>query len=147
ATIGGNVVLQGKISADVSGQSLHVRTTGTFTNQGTLEAKNSGTLNMASLSGNVGTGMTISSGGALVLGGTYTIDTSPTIAAGTALYLQGNVTLASPGIISASGASVYVDGTLNNLDTTLQVGDAAGTWYVHGGTISKGTVTVSSGAL
>src|SRR5262249_12835212 len=133
--------------ADVSGQFIQVRTSGTFTNSGgTLEAKNSGTLNLATLSGNVGTGMTASNGGALVLGGTYTIDTSPTLAAGTALYLQGSATLASPGVISATGASVYIDGTLNNLGTTLQVGGAAGAWYVHGGTISKGTVAVDSAA-
>jgi len=46
ATIGGAVNLLGKISADVANQSLHIRTTGAFTNQGTVEAKNGGTLNV-----------------------------------------------------------------------------------------------------
>src|SRR5205823_9034984 len=51
-----SIINQGKFSADVSGQILQVRTSGSFTNPGTLEGKNGGNLNVTTLQGNLGSG-------------------------------------------------------------------------------------------
>ncbi len=141
-TTGAHVVNQGKISADVAGQWLQVRTLGDFTNQGNLEAKNSGLLNVATLVGNLGSNVSLATGGSISLGGSYTIDRPMIVPNGTNLYLGGTPTLGDPEIIASTG-NVYITGLLDNTNKVLLQNSVTGSWTVLGGTIKGGTVQTS----
>jgi hypothetical protein len=119
------IVNQGTISADVSGMTLRVQG-GTLTNQGTLEAKNGGTLTLANMWSNAGT---INAANSTVnLGGVFT-----------------TAGLNLPAFVN-TGGTVNLTGTLDNTGTTLALNAATGSWNLAGGTIKNGTLTASGGS-
>ena len=90
ASQGAALVLQGRISADTAKQWLHVRTSGAFTNDGTVEAKGGGTLDLASLQGALGAGVALGDSGTLWLRGNYAVDQPLTTGAASTLNLGGS---------------------------------------------------------
>ncbi|MDA1054544.1 MAG: hypothetical protein O3C40_29280 [Planctomycetota bacterium] len=142
-----HVILQGTIDANVSGQKLYVRTTGNFTNDGTIKASNGGLLGVDKLQGDLGTvaevvGSTVSltgnytvnepvvlsSGASLTLGGTWSNVAGITTTSST-LHLAGAFTTANVGTIDGSGSTIAVTGTRDNTGGTV-VMDAAANWVV-----------------
>ncbi|MDB5357081.1 MAG: tandem-95 repeat protein [Phycisphaerales bacterium] len=124
----GNLVNQGTISADISGQILNVTAPGTFTNQGAASA---------------------ASGGILDLNNTWS-SAAGTLAvnAGT-LNLGGNFTTAGLDLpaFTRTGGTVNITGTLDNSTTgPLTFNAATGSWALSGGIVSGGTITETGGA-
>src|SRR5207247_1130534 len=110
-----------------------------------IRAEGGGTLEVATLQGNLTAGIQFGSSSAIVLGGTYTVDQAITVPAGNALYLGGSATLASPGIISAAGATVYITGTLTSTGGTLLLNATTGNWQLLGGALASGTTVLATG--
>ncbi len=114
----------GLISADVSGGTILVNATG-WSNTGTLEAINSGTLTTSGTWSNSGTMQAV--GGTLNLGGTF----------------------ASAGVQSLLGSAgtVNLTGTMDNTGNAFTLNATTGSWNLMGGTIKNGTVTETGAAL
>jgi hypothetical protein len=69
-----------------------------------------------------------------------------TAAGGSTVILGGTVTTAGLGNLSATGATVRVQGTLDNTGATLNLAPALGVWYLDGGTIKNGTIASTGGS-
>jgi hypothetical protein len=118
----GMLANQGRISADIAGQSVSI--TGRFTNSGVIEAIGGGTLNLLADS--------LSSAG--------TVRAGP----GSTLNIGGQASFAGASFDTAAG-TVNLRGTLNNAGNTLALGASTGSWNIDGGTISGGAVTTAPG--
>ena len=114
------VVNQGTISADVSGGTITVNAQ-PFSNLGLAQGINGGTLALIGAWNNSGT--LVESGGAI--------------------YLGGNFTVANVGTVNQTNGAIYVTGTLTNTGTLTL---ASGPWVLNGGTILGGNVVASNGA-
>ena len=115
-----SVINQGTISADVANGTITIAGQ-PFSNQGLAEGINGGTLALIDTWNNSGT--LVESGGALNLG--------------------GNFTLTNIGTLNQTNGTIYVSGTLTNTGTlTLNTNNI---WVLNGGTILGGTVAVSNG--
>jgi hypothetical protein len=151
-TIGDNAALalvnQGTINANASGQNLNVNQGGgVVTNTGTLEATNSGTLNLIGAITNTGGAITAN-------GGTVNIDNA-TITGGTLKATGSNVmqTVGSSDLVgvtistgstydTANGATTRLDSSLTNQGTFL-IDGSAGNAIVNLGS----NVTLSGGGV
>ena len=163
-----SIINQGTIDANVPGIiDINDISTGIFTNTGTIEATNGGTLNTHGLTGNLGKvavngsgsvlsldgsnyvnnlGVTVPAGTTLTLKGTWSNAGGLTINAGT-LNLGGSFVLANLGTINRTGGTVYLFGTLTNTGTTLALNATTGSWILGGGgTILNGMITSNGGA-
>ncbi len=121
----GTFTNQGTISADVSGGAFRLEGTN-WTNSGTIQAQNGGTVTLARSWTNSGT-----------------FD----VAAGSTLNLAGTFATSTLGTINSAGATVNLTGTLTN-DAPLTLNDTTGSWRFAGGTIDGGTIaTTGSNAL
>ncbi|MCY2953144.1 MAG: hypothetical protein NTU53_14365, partial [Planctomycetota bacterium] len=150
-----SVVNQGMIIPDVSGTSIVINPSGTFTNQGTMGASNGGTLYINGMTGNVGATLLSGSGSHLWLYGTYVIAPEIAAPAGTTLSLNGNwsnaggitttsatlnlggrFTVAGLGTLNRSGGTVNLTGTLDNWSPAapgnLAVNAAAAEFVIFG---------------
>ena len=121
------IINQGTINADVAGTSLTIYpgNTGTFTNQGSLQASNGGTLNVNGAWSNTGT---IS-------------ETNST------LNLGGSFSTAALSPLNRIGGTVNITGTLDNIGNTVTLDAANGSFNLAGGTIKGGTVATVSAAV
>ncbi len=157
-TLGSNAVVQGgrgqisgpaltnygRISANVSGQSLDVRPT-TFTNHGVLEALNGGTLSL----GATGTTWTNTAAGAIsATGSTLTLDGNwsnlgTITATDSTVNLGGSLTTEGLGVFSRTGGTVNLKGQLDNRNDAITLNDTTGTWRMAGGTIQGGRLYLS----
>ncbi len=118
------LVSDGTIDANMNGQSISIINS-VFTNNGTAEATNGGTLNINAASwSNAGT-ITGSSGAVVDLGGTFTT--------------------AGIGTFNVNGATVNITGTLDNSNNTLALNSATGSWNLNGGTIKNGALAFAGG--
>jgi hypothetical protein len=125
ATIGGSTLVnQGAISSQTSGRTMTISPTTSFTNQGTLEAKDGGTLSLNGMWSN--TGVLNLDGGTFTLGGNFTT---------AGLNLPA---------FTRNGGTVNVTGTLNNAGATLTLNAATGSWNLVGATISGGVLDLSA---
>jgi hypothetical protein len=159
----------GTITAASSGGALTIDPT-TFTNKGAIDISNGETVTIEPTNftnaakgviavgadstlyltpggswSNLGS-ITLASGSSLVLGGSFTFGGSLgsiTLASGSSLYLGGSFTLAGSGTVTNSGATVYIDGTLDNTGGTLNGSSVLGQAVLDGGTVQGGTVTPS----
>ena len=122
---GGNqtpLVVQGTI-ASTGGENISIYGAG-WTNSGTLEAENGGTLR---------------------LNGTWT-DSGTIIAdSSSAVYLGGTFSLGSSSSFGGAG-SLDLTGTLDNSGTTLSIDTSGLTLALLGGTVNGGTIDLSGGA-
>ncbi|MCE9591901.1 MAG: Ig-like domain-containing protein [Planctomycetes bacterium] len=126
---GGNnvsIINQGAINADVNATGLALRPTGTgvFTNSGSAQATNGGTLNLTGTWDNNGT----------------LSETNST------LNLNGAFTTPDIGTFSRTGGTVNLTGALTNTGNTLALNTTTGSWNLAGGSIIGGTVTATGGA-
>lgn len=62
------------------------------------------------------------------------------------LDLGGTFTVAALGTLRRQAGTVNLTGTLSNAGTTLTLDDTTGDWFLSGGTIDGGTVTLAGGA-
>ncbi len=114
---------QGLISADVAGQQIRVDTIGTFTNSGTLEAINGGTL---AIGGEiVNTGAIRATGGTVELFGRYSSDLVESI--------------------QRSSATINLGGYLENTDRVLDMDGATAWRFINRFTLKGGTVNLPAG--
>ena len=117
------VINQGTIAADVGGGTIMVQAQ-PFINQGTVEARNGGTLVLAGNWSNTGT----------------IRETNGT------LNLDGTFTVSSLGSIQRTGGTVNILGTLNNTGTTLALNTGSGSWVISGSALIRGgTITTIDG--
>ena len=114
-------VNQGTIISNVAGGPINLDG-GAWTNSGSIEASNGGSLNLLDTWSNSGS-LSISGTGSLNLDGTWSSTST---------------------ITAAAGATVGLNGTVANTGNTLQLSGAA-TWNLSG-TINGGTVALSNGA-
>ncbi|HQU42601.1 MAG TPA: choice-of-anchor D domain-containing protein [Pirellulales bacterium] len=120
-----SIVNQGTILADVAAGTINIQPT-TFTNQGTVGAKNGGTLSLYNSWNNAGV---------------ISVDNTST------LNLGGSFTWAGLGTLNRSGGSVNVTGTLDATNALMALDAATGSFNLLGGTIKGGTITEADGAL
>ena len=137
--ITGTFINQGTINADLAGRTAgstadeDLTLIGTgWINQGTLQVDNGATLNTAGTWSNTGK-MNVQAGATLNLGGSFTT-------AGLGIFAP-----APAGSFSRTGGTVNVTGTLDNTGSTLALDSRTGGWNVFGGTIIGGTITTSGG--
>ena len=157
------VINQGTIIADASGRTIAI-TAHRFTNLGSLQALNGGTVEVANLLGDSGP-MSAANNGVLALAGSWTFTNAVTVSSGGVLSLTGNwtnastitannatvnlggnLTLARLGTFNRTGGTVNLTGTLNNTGLELALNATAGSWQLLGGTILGGTVSATGGA-
>ncbi len=113
----------GTIAGDASNLVISA---GTFTNNGTVQASNGGSLQLTGYWSNAGT--LVVNGGQLALGGTFST--------------------AGLGQINRTGGTITLQGTLDNTGQALVLGNAIGPWESNGGVIRGGTFsTTGSGTL
>ncbi|MGN6367592.1 MAG: hypothetical protein ACTHN5_04960 [Phycisphaerae bacterium] len=115
---------QGTISAQTASKSLSI-TGQNFTNAGSLQAINGGTLNISASNW--------TSTGSISLDATSTIN------------LYGNFATASLGNISRTGGNLTLLGTLDNTGSTLALTPTTGSLIVTG-TIKNGAISTAGGA-
>ncbi|MDQ6654726.1 MAG: PEP-CTERM sorting domain-containing protein [Verrucomicrobiota bacterium] len=134
-TIGGNnnfggamaLTNQGLISSQVTGNMLVVQPE-TFSNTGTLQALNGGSLTIAPTRNwtNAGT-ISLDETSLLILGGTFNTT-------------GGIGTFANP-----AGGPVSIIGTILNTGNTITFNNDTGSWMLAGGTVSGGTLAFADG--
>ena len=117
------LINQGTIAANVSGGRISISGAG-WSNSGTLEAEN---------------------GGTLYLNGTWTNSGTVTVGSGSSMYLGGTFSLGAGSSFGGTG-TLELTGTLDNAGTTLDLNGTGLSWYLDGGTISDGTIDVTNGA-
>ena len=137
--ITGTFINQGTINADLAGRTAGSTADEDWTlsgtgwiNQGTLQVDNAGTLKTAGTWSNTGK-FNVQAGATLNLGGSFTT-------AGLGIFAP-----APAGSFSRTGGTVNVTGTLDNTGSTLALDSRTGGWNVFGGTIIGGTITTSGG--
>jgi hypothetical protein len=101
---------QGTLSVDKPGVTLSI-SGGAFRNQGILDAV-SGTLQVSSATGGLGTLRVASGAVARISGNPYAINVAPTLAPGARLELSGTYTIDAP--IEATDATLSLSGTWTN---------------------------------
>ncbi len=148
--IGGNnkLINQGRISADVPGGTIVLRTT-QFENPGAVSLQNGGslTLNGATWSNS---GRIDADGGVLTLAGAWS-NTGTIRSDGAAVNFDTPFTLETLGTFQRTGGAVKLRGAfavVSILDLnggTLALDDTTGPWTLEGGTIRNGTVTQEGG--
>jgi hypothetical protein len=159
------IINQGLISADRAAQALQV-TADTFTNTGTIEARNGGTLSIAHMSGDVGAVSIVGSGSQMFLDGAYTNSQTISVpqgatlmlngswtntgtinaASGSTVNLGGTLTMGSLGTLNRSGATIRLTGTLDNTASSLTLGQS-GPLTMAGGTIQGGSADLTTNSL
>ena len=119
-TVGSGTTIhgQGTIGADWAG--------GQIVNQGAILADNN-------------------EGGSLTLGGAW-INTGSITVDGGSLNLGGSFTTEGLGTFHYTAGTVYLTGTLDNTESTLNLSSSTGIWNLDGGTIVGGVVVVTSDA-
>jgi RHS repeat-associated protein len=125
--INGSFVNQGTIAADTANGTVAL--TGAWSNSGSLEAQN---------------------GGTLTLGGSAqdTWSNTGTISqTNSTLNIGGTITAAGLGTITRSGGTVNLIAVLNNAGNTLTLNSTTGPWNLDGGLIEGGTVTEVGGTF
>jgi len=157
-----SIVNESTIAADRSGGTI-IAQAQPMRNAGQLLA-GPGTLRIVGLTGDLGAA-SVSSGGHLDLGGTYTNNLALPVNGGTltlngdwfnagelrltnsVLNLDGTFGLGDLGNIVRVGGSVRVTGLLNGAGGTLNLDATTGNWSMNGGTLRQVTVNASAGAL
>jgi autotransporter-associated beta strand protein len=119
---GGGIFNQGTIAADSPGSGLNVSR---FTNTGTLEAINGGTLIVLASPWDNSAGTILINNGTVNLGGTFSASNI------------GSVVAVAP-------STVNVTGTLNNAGNNLALTSTTGNFTLAAGTISGGTVSATA---
>jgi hypothetical protein len=155
-------VNEATIAADVSGGTI-IAQAQPMRNVGQVLA-GPGTLRIVGLAGNLGAA-SVSAGGHLELGGTYTNNLALPINGGTltlngdwfnagelrltnsVFNLDGTFGLGDLGSITRVGGSVRVTGLLNGAGGTLNLDATTGNWSINGGTLRQLTVNSADGAL
>ena len=137
------LINEGTIAANVSGGRISISGAG-WSNSGTLEAENGGTLYLNGTWTNSGT-LQASTGGTLNLNGTWTNSGAVTAGSGSSMYLGGTFSLGAGSSFGGTG-TLELTGTLDNVGTTLDLNSTGLSWYLDGGTISGGTIDVTNGA-
>ncbi len=128
-----------------------------FTNQGIINVSNGHSLYLqpsTSLSNAAGGVISVSGAGSVIYfggnGQTWTNAGTITASSGGALHLYGNYTTAQLNSITENGGTIYIDGTLTNTGTTLNVGPGtslASLVLESGGTIVGGTIVDQGSGL
>ena len=133
---------QGTIQA-VTGASLSV-TTATMSSEGTIDAGGYIPISATSWT-NSGT-VEASDGGSLSLGGTWT-DSGPIIASSSGVVsLGGSGTVGAGSSFTGSDGTIDVEGTLDNAGNTLAISGTGLMCDLVGGTLEGGTISTVDGA-
>jgi hypothetical protein len=145
---------QGVINAGVSGGSLTVfqrqfNVGGAFTNSGAINVSNNEMVEIGATTFTNGGTVTVTTGATLSIDGTGSWSNSGSITeTGATLTLGGNFATASLNTISRSGGTVNLSGTINNANTTLNLGAGSALGAVNfTGTINGGIVHDGGGGL
>lgn len=160
-----SLVNMGTIRADHSSAPVTLAA-GTTTNLGILEVRDGGRLQIDNLVGNVNTASAQGQNSTLVLDGSYTNNQTLTVSDGAVLDLRGNwnntgsiiannstvqlggnFSMSTAGNFQRTGGTVRLTGALNNSNSVLTLNSTTGSWDLHGGTISGGTVDLLDGTL
>jgi hypothetical protein len=157
------VINQGAISADINGGTI--RTQGEqFQNQGVLDSRNGGHLNIQNLAGNAGE-VVVGGSSTLSLNGSYTnnlalnlttnavlnlagnwFNTGSINATNATVNLGGNFNFADLGDLNRVNGTVNLTGTLNASGGTIQLNAETGSWVMLGGTLRNAILSTSGGA-
>jgi hypothetical protein len=123
---GGSMTLinNGTISSETSGRTINLLPS-EFTNNGTAQALNGGTLNITSAN--------------WTNPGTMNVDGS-TVNFGGTMNTTGGA-----GTISNTAGTVNITGTLSNAGNTIILNDTTGSWNLLGGAINGGVVSIGTG--
>ena len=138
------IINQGTISADVTGAYINivVGPSGVFTNLGTLQANNGGTLQVG---GMVNQGTVVANNGTLTLNGSWT-NAGAITATNATTNLGGAFTWAGLGTFNRTGGTVNLTGTLDDTAGVLALNAATGSWRLAGGTVKGGVITTADGS-
>ena len=138
------IINQGTISADVTGAYINivVGPSGVFTNLGTLQANNGGTLQVG---GMVNQGTVVANNGTLTLNGSWT-NAGTITATNATTNLGGAFTWAGLGTFNRTGGTVNLTGTLDDTAGVLALNAATGSWRLAGGTVKGGVITTADGS-
>jgi hypothetical protein len=142
-TSGAGIVNNGVIDVTGSGGDLHINPR-SFTNKGTIDVANGDFVLIG------WTTFTTTASSVIEIGANSSVSIGPhrawsnlgsiTLASGASLILGGSMTTTGLGSITNSGGTVYLAGTLDNADNTLN-GSAFGALTLYGGYLNGGTVT------
>jgi hypothetical protein len=154
---GSGVVNNGLIDADNSVGSEIAITTDNFTNNTLAEATNGGYLQVGTSYNangdptswmNYGTLSAGAGGSTLDLEGNWhNLGTIVAADSNEVIMLGGSFATADIGTLNANGATVYISGSVNNNNATINIPAFGGVTELYGGAISGGTLNVGSGNL
>ncbi len=148
----GGSIVQAINCGELAGGTLTV-SSGTFTNQGSLQVENGETLAISGLTGDLGTLPITGVGTSLSVSGTnYVVNQGLTAIAGQSLTLGGTWSDSPDVAVTATGATLTLDGTWSNAagstitasGSTLNLGNSANAWS-NLGTITATNSTVNLG--
>jgi hypothetical protein len=140
----GAVVNNGTINADVAGAGISF-TTASFTNAGTLEATNGGSLSVSGLTGNLGAAALSGTGSSITVNGTnYTVNSSFGVGGSETVSLLGSFSVSAGVTLTANSGATLGLGTPSNAS---QSWSNAGTISATGATINLGGSVTALGTL
>jgi hypothetical protein len=145
----GTVVNLGVIKADGSGTSITINLN-SFSNQGTIQASNGGSLTVTGLNSGLGTVVFTDANSALSLDGiNYAVDSSFSASNGQTLKLLGSWTADAGIAITATDATLGLGSPGSNSDweTSGSISAANSTVSLGGTTSSLGNVTITNSML
>ena len=142
-----SLVNQGAILNDQSGQTLDLLVP--LTNSGSMQAAPAATLRIEPMAW-TNAGAISTDSGTLLLGdnnnGLWTNTGTITAGTGATVILAGEFTMAGLGTFSHTGATVNLQGTLDNTGKNQVFDATTGSWVMTRGTILGGSVAFSGGA-
>lgn len=141
-----SVINNGALNSPGTLSDLDINTDA-FTNNNSASASGGGNVEITATNWTNAAGAAISAnGGGLIFGGNWTNLGSITAKSQSTVQLGGSFTPASLGSFSVSSDSrVYITGALDNTGATLNPANYGGSWSLEGGTITNGTLDLSSG--
>ena len=141
------LINQGTTAADVSARYL-INQPDAFTNQGTVEAINGGTLyDNAATWTNHGTVSASGSSSLTQLNGNWSSSGKVQAVSSGLVQMEGTSTSTGLAVVLAGGGQIQLDSVMDNTGNTLSVDTSGGSFTVTGGSITGGTIMGPSGTV
>ncbi len=118
----------------------------TLINKGTIGGTAAGTFYLGGANVLNESTLKVGAGGTLNLQATTWTNTGVISAPAGTLNLGGSVTVAQLGSIQSAGATVNVIGTIDATGSSLALNQTTGSWFLRGGTLKGGKLTIANGA-